>query len=349
MMTTEAQKRRVAHNCDPLHEAGILQRVLSYVPKQWLFLAPVSSLWRSVYASLAAGDIQTVTYGRAASTRVRHQTLYSAAFASPSRVRLAYNCGLRSSYKGYYQHAAGRYGTAASLLAARALGMRFTTETMWGAVKCNQLPVLEFLCSQGCFCEWGVAEVAAKRGALDILRWLYEHGCAWDSSQILKFAASSGDVSTAAWVKQQPGTTCDAHVMSAAAEQGHTAMCEYLHAEQCPWSELACDGAAKNGHVHTLRWLHEHGCPWYAKRLFMDAAAAGNIEILEYMQQEGTMATAKVLTCMLNIAGAYNKLEVAQWLRQQGADWPAVLRVHGTVWLGDTLAWARAEGCTSPF
>jgi hypothetical protein len=78
MMTTEAQKRRVAHSCDPLHEAGILQRVLSFVPKQWLFLAAVSSLWRSVYVSLAAGEIQTNTYGRA-STRVWHQTLYSAA------------------------------------------------------------------------------------------------------------------------------------------------------------------------------------------------------------------------------------------------------------------------------
>jgi hypothetical protein len=54
---------------------------------------------------------------------------------------------------------------------------------------------------------------------------------------------------------------------------------------------------------------------------------------------------------MLNAAGAYSRLEAAQWLRQQGAEWPTVLQYHDhpvvITWHGRTLDWARSEGCTS--
>jgi hypothetical protein len=63
--------------------------------------------------------------------------------------------------------------------------------------------------------------------------------------------------------------------------------------------------------------------------------------------------TAANLTNILNAAGGHDRLEVAQWLRQQGAEWPLVLRTNyhtgGPVsWHGATFDWARAEGCTSP-
>jgi hypothetical protein len=122
-------------------------------------------------------------------------------------------------------------------------------------------------------------------------------------------------------------------------------MCEYLHAEQCPWSELESDEAAKNDQVHTLRWLHEHGCPWDCDSVCMRAAASGSVEVLEYLQQHDLMSTPKLLTRMLNTAGAYKKLAAAQWLRQQGAGWPRVLCWE---WSQEMLAWAEAEGCTSP-
>jgi hypothetical protein len=67
---------------------------------------------------------------------------------------------------------------------------------------------------------------------------------------------------------------------------------------------------------------------------------------------------AKLLTNTLNCAGAYSHLNIAQWLRQYGAEWPAVLSYSSALfeddqadihqWSGGTLAWARANGCTSP-
>jgi hypothetical protein len=155
-------------------------------------------------------------------------------------------------------------------------------------------------------------------------------------------AVSSGNIELTAWVKQQPGVVCNEDAMNTAARKGLTAMCEYLHAEECPWSVQTCSSAAFRGHVLTLRWLHENGCPWSAACTSEAAAAGGRLDVIEYVLQQGTVFTPAFLEHLLNIAGAHNKLAAAQWFRQQGAEWPAWLLYLIRPWTGETLAWARA-------
>jgi hypothetical protein len=72
---------------------------------------------------------------------------------------------------------------------------------------------------------------------------------------------------------------------------------------------------------------------------------------MEYVLSVAPPASAAQLTELLNTAGSNNELAAAQWLRQRGAEWPAQLRYHEyprRPWQGDTLDWARQEGCTSP-
>jgi hypothetical protein len=79
------------------------------------------------------------------------------------------------------------------------------------------------------------------------------------------------------------------------------------------------------------------------------AAQGGSIAVMQYLIQEGIASTAAQLTKMLLEAGLSRRLQAAQWLRQQGAQWPTKLRnTVGFTWQGEVLAWARAEGCTSP-
>jgi hypothetical protein len=78
------------------------------------------------------------------------------------------------------------------------------------------------------------------------------------------------------------------------------------------------------------------------------AAQGGSIAVMQCLQQQGVVSSAAQLTRMLQITGAHKHVHAAQWLRQQGAEWPAVLGEGKSSWTGDTLAWARAEGCTSP-
>jgi hypothetical protein len=77
------------------------------------------------------------------------------------------------------------------------------------------------------------------------------------------------------------------------------------------------------------------------------AADAGSAAVLACLQQQGMLATdAAALTMLLDIAGMHSRLAAAQWLRQQGAEWPS--RFNWFPWKNEVLAWARAEGCTTP-
>eukprot|EP00953_Heterococcus_sp_UTEX-ZZ885_P035273 18214-Heterococcus_DN1.PRE.1 len=126
-----------------------------------------------------------------------------------------------------------------------------------------------------------------------------------------------------AWVLQQPGVQLNVMAMGRAAEHGHTELCQYLHAQQCPWNNFSTAVAAQNGHIDLLRWLIDNGCPYAAGDLCFAAAELGSAELLEYLQQQGiTAETAEgiLVTDVLDIVGLRSKLSAAQWCREQGAE-----------------------------
>jgi hypothetical protein len=327
-------------------------------------MAAVSRLWCDLYANVPDTRI-LVKQNPNVDWRERHRdgqsftcipqmTLYSAVFGSASRVRLAHAAGVNCSTQ-VYQYAAGMHADIDALTAARELGMRFCQEVAIGAARCNTVCALWHLRAEGCPWHPKLCSSLAERGEFEALRWAREHRCDWYAFGMLSDAAGSGNIEMTAWVKQQQlRLPYRADSICKAARNGHTTMCEFLRAEQCPWNEYACLAAAYGGQVDTLRWLHEQGCPWYEEFTAEKAAEGGSIEVILYMRQAGVEFTGEQLTVMLNIAGAYNKLEAAQWLRQQGAEWPPMLMYKrystgtGLQWQGDALAWAREEGCTAP-
>jgi hypothetical protein len=165
------------------------------------------------------------------------------------------------------------------------------------------------------------------------------------NAMVMLGAARSNQLAAVQFLRAR-GCPLSAVIFNLAAARGHTSMCAFLLAEQCPWTEATCTAAAVKGHASTLHWLREHGCRCTSTRTCMAAAKGGSVDVLVYLKQQGLTADAE-LTMLLNIAGAHNKLAAAKWLRQQGAEWPALLSLGGQRWLGDTLTWARAEGCTS--
>jgi hypothetical protein len=140
--------------------------------------------------------------------------------------------------------------------------------------------------------------------------------------------------------------------MVQAVTHGHVAVCEYLLAQQCPCDADTCTAAALQGQLGTLQWLIEHGCAHDADALWLTAAGRGHITVLSYLQQIALVAAPADVSKALFMAGAHSHLATAQWLREHGAEWPAVLsmEVNGEEqqWEGAVLEWARAEGCTSP-
>jgi hypothetical protein len=354
MVATRAQSPCAADS-NPLLDAGILSHILSYVgPGEWSFVAAVSSLWKDVYCGVSARTLERASTAGSLYvqnfTCVPQMTLSSAVFASPSRVRLALEHGLGNPRECLYHAAAGRHASIAPLGAAHELGMKYSFYTMIGAAESNELSVVQFLHEQGCPWYDMASTAAARRGDVEMPHWMLEHGCDWDDYDLTSAVGRSGSIEMITWLQQQSIIVADGSTMAAAAEGGHIHIIEFLHAEQCSWHEDACNSAARHGHVDTLRWLHEHGCPWYAHEVCEAAAESGSIDTMIYLQQQGIEFTPELLTTMLNAAGARSKLAAAQWLRQQGVEVLSqhIIKRFYATWEGETLEWARAEGCTSP-
>eukprot|EP00953_Heterococcus_sp_UTEX-ZZ885_P009355 5520-Heterococcus_DN1.PRE.5 len=129
-------------------------------------------------------------------------------------------------------------------------------------------------------------------------------------------------------------------------------MCTHLRSIGCDWNANACKQASIFGSIDTLRWLRENGCPWDAPAICKHAAYNGCTDILDFFIEQGEALDAELLRDALNEAGAYGSLRSAQWLRDHGAQWPDVLSLdvepNIIQWSGDTLVWARSQGCTSP-
>jgi hypothetical protein len=311
-------------------------------------------------------------------------TLCTAAVASPATARLAHECGLQVNcdpYNNPLQEVAGAHADIQTLATLRELGMVLTSCVVEGAAWSSRLNILQHLITeQHCPKPYTLSDYAARSGSVSMLKWLkaeggftfasstcraaaacgrleaLQHlrseGCNWAAEQIARDAACSGSIEMIDWLWQQQGIVINAHVLADAAGSGHIALCKHLRESGCNWDASACTEAATYGHFEVLRWLRESGCPWDAHEVCKHAGFNGSIDTLSYVMQQGEDLNAEVLTDVLNAAGTENQLQTAQWLRQRGAQWPALLgydRAELTQqWWGDTLVWARAEGCTSP-
>jgi hypothetical protein len=233
------------------------------------------------------------------------------------------------------------------------------------AAQNGDVDMLKSLTQNGCMFTSSTCNTAATSGQLLALQYILSTldctcnnaSCErydWLTHSAIQEAALGGNIEMVNWLQQQQHRVeveMHEHAMLCAASAGHIAMCAYLHLhlQHCPWSTEACKNAARGGHADTLRCLHELGYPWNESTICITAASSGTVAVMEYLLQQGVVLTAAQLTEMLNAAGAHNHMHAAQWLRQQGADWPTVLRfgIYHT-WHGKALAWARAEGCKSP-
>jgi hypothetical protein len=313
-------------------------------------------------------------------------TLYSAAVALPARVRLARRCGLATDDQNL-QLAAGLHADIPTLLALSELGMPLSDIVVRAAALSGRLNILQHLltnlqcpklstlsyyaASSGsvsmlkwlktmswCRFDSHTCAKAASAGHLAALRHLCSEGCGCNSCFIGHYAASGGSIEMVEWLRLQHGIVFDAAALSWAAGAGKTAMCAHLRSTGCDWDAWACHLAARNKHPDTLRWLRGHGCPFDVGEVCNEAARGNRTDVFDLVKEQGEVLSAELLTDTLNCAGAHNQLRAAQWLRQNGAEWSAVLGYEEEVeegepfetthWSGESLAWARAEGCTSP-
>jgi hypothetical protein len=259
-----------------------------------------------------------------------------------------------------YAHSASSAATAGSIDMLKWLrehrGLVFDAKTVDHAARRGHWRLMQFLCNEGCAWTASTCEAAAEGGQLAVLKQLREQGVPWDATTIAGDAAFSGNVQLLQWIRKQDHSVILNEVTFEEAATRSLAICKYLHAEQCPWDEGACESAAASNQLDVLKWLHESGCEWDENSMLTTAAHAGNIDMLIYLRDQGAEPIdSRHRTEMLNAAGANGRLAAAKWLKQDPwCKWPAVLQyayyedAEPQQWHGAALDWARAEGCTSP-
>jgi hypothetical protein len=259
------------------------------------------------------------------------------------------NCQLPDDITDY----AAKSGSVAMLrwlskAGAAVKGSTFATAVQWGHVD-----VMEYLHRGRDFdCGWDsshACHVAAVAGDLDMLSWLADaEEEDFDPEQVAHAAAEGGHVAVMQWLGGGD-LELTVHHMANAACAGHLEMVKYLVAEGSPWNHDTIGCTAFFGHYELLRWLWEHGCPHDDRQIGATAAQGGSVHILEYLVEQGLEWSQSMLNAMLLCAGLKGKLEAAQWLRERGAEWPALLQTAGgDVWPDEAVAWARQQGCSAP-
>eukprot|EP00953_Heterococcus_sp_UTEX-ZZ885_P002106 1644-Heterococcus_DN1.PRE.5 len=236
---------------------------------------------------------------------------------------------------------AARCGHVDTLRWLQNYGGELTARTSEGAAAGAHLCVLEFLRDEGCEWDETACAAAAKHGHLFILRWLHEEGCPWFEEDICSDAAVSGSTEVLLYLMQQ-GCVLNLDTMRSAAMMGHLAICQFLVAEQCPFDAGACTLAAQSGCMEVMRFLIESGCPWDVDAISVRAAESGDMQLLQYLKQQGGMFSEDVMRA----AAHAGDVHLCRYLYDEQCPWDTTAcenAAHGGH--VDTLRWLHEQDC----
>ena len=174
--------------------------------------------------------------------------------------------------------------------------------------------ILEYLHNNGCPWDSWTCANAAMNGHLEIVKYLHSNGCPWDR-YAYAYAAGNGHLEIITYLHNN-GCPWDESACANAAANGHLEILKYLHTNNCPWDKWACDDAALNGHFEILEYLHDNGCPWDCSAC-VNAAANGHLEILKYLHNNSCPWDS--LTCVN--AAMNGHLKILKYLHTNGYPW----------------------------
>jgi hypothetical protein len=95
-------------------------------------------------------------------------------------------------------------------------------------------------------------------------------------------------------------------------------------------SQYYTEVASSHGQLEVLQYLIDvvH-CHWNPMDVRTAAVGKGTLEMLLWLvDRDAAVWTTATLSQLLDIAGQHGNLEVAQWLRAQGAEWPSSFLHH---------------------
>lgn len=170
-------------------------------------------------------------------------------------------------------------------------------------------------------------------------------------------AARRGDLEMLRYLRPAKRATANYAICAAAAGAGRLQTLEWLHTEGYRWDYTTCRNAARHRHLDVLRYARANWCPWehewqsikpFKFSTAYAAAAGGNVELLIWARGNGCVmsnADSRFVDC----AAYHGRLAALQWFRQLGHPWNSgtcVAAARGGQ--AETLRWLIDNGCPCP-
>lgn len=135
------------------------------------------------------------------------------------------------------------------------------------------------------------------------------------------WAARKGHLQLLRWLLHDESEVCTTYAMDFAARNGHFEVLRWLHnrGEMC--TDAAANWAAFQGHTRILSWLYAHTPARCCELATMHAAGRGDMEMLEWLHHQNVCCTPSAA----NFALANGHTCVLAWLATKGCD-PSVTK-----------------------
>jgi hypothetical protein len=99
-------------------------------------------------------------------------------------------------------------------------------------------------------------EDAARRGNLEMFKWLCSVGCPWDEDTI-EAVLENGDLAFLQWLHSEGGLELDDSIFTWVASLGNLEILQWLYYEGCPWDDWTCEAAARCGNQEVKEWARK--------------------------------------------------------------------------------------------
>jgi len=189
-----------------------------------------------------------------------------------------------------------------------------------------------------------ISDIAAVRGDLPTLQWVYKRSSTYVSSGALMQAACHGHSHIIDWLLTNDKQQRKEDVWLGAAMGGHLGIMQ-AHGPRPRYPNFQDVRAAlRGGHLDVVRWMvtEQYVYPLY---WWMDlAVSSGSIQLVRWLCEGADMKINSPSYCYTAADG--NHLALLQWLRANGCPWWDTVRLIEGSTHADTPAfqWAFANG-----
>lgn len=203
-----------------------------------------------------------------------------------------------------------------------------------------------------------IVDAVCYHGRLDMLMYIESRGVVVNTSLCCSKAARRGNLEILRYLHDQ---RCEftADACTQAASNGHLDCLRYLHEHGCPWTADVCHSAVRYRHLHCAKYLLECGCyldvadvmnkvlnsevnhvPWLL--LLHEYGAPVNTSLYTYAACHGSL---RYLTYLHDHGVAWGDRTTASAAKYGHLDCMVYAHEHGCPWSPDTckIAWERSH------